>query len=249
MGQMKLERNGRSGERSLNSIRDLKIDIDYLPNAEGSCMISLGGTVVICAASLEARVPPFIKNTGSGWVTAEYGMLPRSTNTRMQRESVRGGQNGRTQEIQRLISRSLRAAVNLLQLGERQITVDCDVIKADGGTRTASITGGYIALHLALRRLHERHIVRNIPVTRHVCAISCGIINGEYLLDLDYNEDSSADVDANFVFGSDDSLIEIQCGAEKKTFNGDGLARMLDFASAASKTIFKKQLEALQITT
>ncbi len=187
--------------------------------AEGSCLVAFGHTKVLCTATVEDGVPRFLKNTGKGWITAEYGMLPRSTHTRSQREAAKGKQSGRTQEIQRLIGRSLRSVVNLSLLGERQITVDCDVIEADGGTRTASITGGYVALYQALMKLSKERVIGSIPFTESVAAISCGISKGVAVLDLEYEEDSKASVDANFVITGSGQMVEIQGTGEEEPFS------------------------------
>lgn len=190
----------RPSKRKNNQLRKILIEPNVLNHAEGSCIIKFGNTHVICSASFDDTVPRFLKGQNKGWATAEYGMLPRSTNQRMRRESSNGKQGGRTLEIQRLIGRSMRAAIDLNLLGERQILIDCDVINADGGTRTAAITGSYVALHLAIRNLMDRKILRKNPLTSQIAAISCGIYNGETIVDLDYDEDSTAEVDANFVF-------------------------------------------------
>ena len=194
-------------------------------------MARFGDTHVLCTASVEGRVPPWLRNTGKGWVTAEYGMLPRATNERMNREAARGKQSGRTQEIQRLIGRSLRAITDLEALGEQSIKIDCDVIQADGGTRTAAVTGGYVALHMAFAGLVANKKLTDIPLIGQVAAISCGIVGGEAVLDLDYVEDSGADVDANFVMSGDGALIEVQATAEADPFQRAQLNEMLDLAS------------------
>lgn len=233
--------------RKNNEMRLIEFHINYLDQAEGSCLVKMGKTWVMCTASIDEKVPHFLRNTGSGWITAEYGMLPRSTNTRVQREIGRGP-SGRTQEIQRLIGRSLRAAVNLQELGERQIIIDCDVIQADGGTRTAAINGGYVALHLALRNLFQRRLVRRLPLLRHVAAISCGVVNGQALLDLNFIEDSNAEVDANFVYSSEDTLIEMQCTGEKNTFNTQQVLELLELSKKACIDIVAIQKKALNIS-
>lgn len=209
----------RPSGRALDELRDVSIETDATAHAEGSCMIRCGGTHVMCTASVEERVPPFLKNSGLGWVTAEYGMLPRATHTRMRREAAAGKQSGRTQEIQRLIGRSLRAGIDRVALGERQITVDCDVIQADGGTRCASITGGWVALRLAVNKLLKAGDLSQDPITDHVAAISCGIYAGQPLLDLDYAEDSEAGTDGNFVMTGERRLIELQASAEGAAFS------------------------------
>jgi ribonuclease PH len=210
-------------------------------HAEGSVLIEAGRTRVICAASVEDRVPPFLRNTGKGWVTAEYGMLPRATNTRMQREASAGKVGGRTQEIQRLIGRSLRSVTNLASLGERTIWIDCDVIQADGGTRTASITGAFVALALALEKLRERDVLKTIPLSDYVAAISVGIVDGEPLLDLAYDDDSRADVDMNIVKTGGGRFIEVQGTAEADPFSRDALVTLLDLADAGIKQLVEKQ--------
>jgi ribonuclease PH len=202
-------------------MRDISIETDVTRHAEGSCMIRCGDTHVLCTASLEARVPPFLKNSGLGWVTAEYGMLPRATHTRMRRESAAGKQSGRTQEIQRLIGRSLRAGIDRSALGERQITVDCDVIQADGGTRCASITGGWVALRLAVNKLLKSGEITTDPIIDHIAAVSCGIYAGQPVLDLDYPEDSEAGTDGNFIMTGAGQVVELQASAEGATFSRD----------------------------
>ena len=221
----------RPSGRLSNQLREIKLEPGFSKHAEGSCMARFGDTHVLCTASVEGRVPPWLRNTGKGWVTAEYGMLPRATNERMNREASRGKQSGRTQEIQRLIGRSLRAVTDLEALGEQSIKIDCDVIQADGGTRTAAITGGYVALHMAFAGLVANKKLTAIPLIAQVAAISCGIVGGEAVLDLDYVEDSGADVDANFVMTSDGALIEVQATAEADPFQRSQLNEMLDLAS------------------
>jgi len=235
----------RPSKRTNNQLREISVETSVLSNAEGSCLIKCGNTHVICSATLESNVPPFLRGQNQGWITAEYGMLPRSTNQRMKRESAQGKQSGRTQEIQRLISRSMRACMDLSVLGERQILIDCDVINADGGTRTTSITGAYIALNLAIKSLMKRRILRANPIITQVAAISCGIYQGEPIVDLDYFEDSDADVDANFVFASNGNIIEIQGTAEKKPFSEEAFVRMLKLAKDASFELFKIQSQIL----
>ena len=220
----------RPSGRALDQMRDISIEIDVTRHAEGSCMIRCGDTHVLCTATLEERVPPFLRNSGQGWVTAEYGMLPRATNTRMRREAAAGKQSGRTQEIQRLIGRSLRAGVDRNALGERQITVDCDVIQADGGTRCASITGGWIALRLAVNRLMKAGDIVSDPLTDHVAAVSCGIYAGQPVLDLDYPEDSEAGTDGNFVMTGAGRVIELQASAEGSTFSQDQFLELMGLA-------------------
>jgi ribonuclease PH len=214
--------------RLLEQLRPTRLTPDYLVHAEGSVLIEAGLTKVICTASVEDRVPPFRRGTGKGWVTAEYAMLPRATNTRSQRESTRGKVGGRTQEIQRLIGRSLRTVTRLEALGERTITLDCDVIQADGGTRTASITGAFVALVLALQKMRERDQIRTMPVQDYVAATSVGVVGGEAMLDLAYAEDSKADVDMNIVKTGSGEYIELQGTAEAVPFGREGLNRLLD---------------------
>ena len=219
----------RPSGRDLNVMRPVVIEPNATRHAEGSCMIKCGDTHVLCTATLEERVPPFLKNTGLGWVTAEYGMLPRATNTRMRREA-KNGQSGRTQEIQRLIGRALRAGVDRVALGERQITIDCDVIQADGGTRCAAITGGWVALRLAVNKLIKAGDIVTDPLTDHIAAVSCGIYAGQPVLDLDYPEDSEAGVDGNFVMTGGGRLVEVQMSAEGSTFSTDELSELLGLA-------------------
>ena len=231
----------RSDQRPANQLRDTRLTPNYLPQAEGSVFIEAGRTRVICTASVEDRVPPFLRNTGKGWVTAEYGMLPRATNTRTTREASTGKVGGRTQEIQRLIGRSLRAVTNLTALGERSIWIDCDVIQADGGTRTASITGAFVALALALDTLRERDLIRTIPLSDYVAAISVGIVDGEPLLDLAYDDDSRAEVDMNVVKTGDGRFIEVQGTAEALPFGRDALNALLDLADHGIRQLVDKQ--------
>jgi ribonuclease PH len=231
----------RSDQRPANQLRDTRLTPNYLPQAEGSVFIEAGRTRVICTASVEDRVPPFLRNTGKGWVTAEYGMLPRATNTRTTREASTGKVGGRTQEIQRLIGRSLRAVTNLTALGERSIWIDCDVIQADGGTRTASITGAFVALALALNTLRERDLIRTIPLSDYVAAISVGIVDGEPLLDLAYDDDSRAEVDMNVVKTGDGRFIEVQGTAEALPFGRDSLNALLDLADHGIRQLVDKQ--------
>ncbi|MFK7973774.1 MAG: ribonuclease PH [Rickettsiaceae bacterium] len=235
----------RPSGRKHNQIRALSIEIGTLNHAEGSCLIKLGNTHVICSASIDKSVPRFLKGQGSGWVTAEYSMLPRSTNERMNREATKGKQGGRTLEIQRLIGRSMRASLDLKALGERQIYIDCDVINADGGTRTAAITGSYVALHLAIRKMLDKRIIRTNPLIAQIAAISCGIYRGEAIADLDYDEDSTAEVDANFVFNQKGNLIEIQGTGEHRDFSQNQLLEMLDLASNSCAELLKAQNKVL----
>ena len=220
----------RPSNRATNEMRLVMLEPGFSPYAEGSCMARFGNTHVLCTATVEESVPPFLRNTGSGWVTAEYGMLPRSTHTRTGREAARGKQSGRTQEIQRLIGRSLRAVTDLKGFGERQIRIDCDVIQADGGTRTASITGGWIALYLAFKKLLDEKKIKSIPLSDSVAAISCGIYDGVPVLDLDYAEDSNAQADANFVLTGRGGIVEIQGTAETEPFSRELMDGLLDLA-------------------
>ena len=220
----------RPSARDLSEMRPVSIETGVTKHAEGSCLIQMGDTHVLCTATIEDRVPPFIKGSGLGWVTAEYGMLPRATNTRMRREAAAGKQGGRTVEIQRLIGRSLRAGIDRVALGERQITVDCDVIQADGGTRCASITGGWVALRLAVNKLLKTGDCVSDPIIDNVAAVSCGIYAGQPVLDLDYPEDSEAGVDGNFVLTGQGRQIEIQMSAEGSTFTRDQMNQLLDLA-------------------
>jgi ribonuclease PH len=227
--------------RRPDELRTTTLTPNFLPHAEGSVLIESGRTKVICTASVEDRVPPFLRNSGKGWVTAEYGMLPRATSTRTQREASAGKVGGRTQEIQRLIGRSLRSVTNLPALGERTIWIDCDVIQADGGTRTASITGAFVALALALDTLRQRDVLRAIPLFDYVAAISVGIVDGEPLLDLAYEDDSRADVDMNVVKTGDGRFIEIQGTAEATPFGDDKLLTLLSLAEQGIRQLIEKQ--------
>jgi ribonuclease PH len=220
----------RPSGRNVDQLREVSIETSVTKHAEGSCLIKCGDTHVLCTASLEERVPPFLRNSGLGWVTAEYGMLPRATTTRNRREATAGKQTGRTQEIQRLIGRSLRAGIDRVALGERQITVDCDVIQADGGTRCAAITGGWVALRLAVNKLLAAGKIKTDPLTDHVAAVSCGIYGGQPILDLDYAEDSEAGTDANFVMTGAGGMIEIQGSAEGATFSRAEFDHLVDLA-------------------
>src|SRR4051812_14580109 len=231
----------RFDNRPASQLRETSLTPNYLPHAEGSVFIEAGRTKVICTASVEDRVPGFLRNTGKGWVTAEYGMLPRATNTRMQREASQGKVGGRTQEIQRLIGRSLRSVTNLSALGERTVWLDCDVIQADGGTRTASITGAFVALALALEKMRARDMIRAIPLSDYVAAISVGIVDGEPLLDLAYDDDSRADVDMNIVKTGDGRFIEVQGTAEAIPFGRDALNTLLDLADLGIRQLVEKQ--------
>jgi ribonuclease PH len=231
----------RSDNRPADQLRPTTLTPDYLPHAEGSVFIEAGRTKVICTASVEDRVPGFLRNTGKGWVTAEYGMLPRATNTRTQREASAGKVGGRTQEIQRLIGRSLRSVMNLNAIGERTVWIDCDVIQADGGTRTASITGAFVALALALEKMRERDMIRTIPLLDFVAAISVGIVDNEPLLDLAYEDDSRAEVDMNVVKTGDGRFIEVQGTAEGLPFGREALDTLLDLADTGIKQLVEKQ--------
>jgi ribonuclease PH len=230
-------------------MRTVVLEPGFSKYAEGSCLARFGDTHVLCTASIEERVPPFLRNTGSGWVTAEYGMLPRSTHTRTDREASRGKQSGRTQEIQRLIGRSLRAVTDLTKLGERQIKIDCDVIQADGGTRTTAITGSYVALHLALRKLVENRLLAELPLTDAVAAVSCGIHGDRPVLDLDYAEDSTAHADANFVLTGRGGIVEIQATAEKTPFDDATFATMLSLARKGVGELIRAQRAAVGLGT
>lgn len=220
----------RPSGRELNEMRAVSIETGFTKHAEGSALIKMGDTHVLCTATIEDRVPPFIKGSGLGWVTAEYGMLPRATNTRMRREAASGKQGGRTVEIQRLIGRSLRAGVDRVALGERQITIDCDVLQADGGTRCASITGGWVALKLAVNKLIKAGDIISDPLVDPVAAISCGVYAGQAVLDLDYPEDSEAGVDGNFIMTGTKQLIEVQMSAEGSTYTRDQMNALMDLA-------------------
>lgn len=232
----------RPSGRSIDEMRAITIETDVTKHAEGSCLVKCGDTHVLCTATVEERVPPFMRNSGLGWVTAEYGMLPRATNTRMRREA-KNGQSGRTQEIQRLIGRSLRAGVDRVALGERQITVDCDVIQADGGTRCASITGGWVALKLAVNKLIKAGDIISDPLETPVAAISCGIYAGQAVLDLDYPEDSEAGVDGNFVM-TGSQMIEVQMSAEGATFSRDQMNDLVDLAEKGVAELSRLQIDA-----
>jgi ribonuclease PH len=225
-------------------MRTLAFEPAFTKHAEGCCMVSFGDTRVLVTASVEERLPPFLRGKGQGWVTAEYGMLPRATHTRGNREAAKGKQSGRTQEIQRLIGRSLRAVVDLKKLGERQITVDCDVIQADGGTRTAAISGAWVALRIAVDKLMASGAVTEDPITTQVAAVSCGIYEGTPVLDLDYIEDSNAHSDGNFVLTGNGSIVEAQLTAEGALFDEEGLLRLLRLAKIGCTDIFREQLKA-----
>jgi ribonuclease PH len=235
----------RPSGRAPEALRDVTIEPGVARHAEGSCLIRLGDTQVLCTASVEETVPPFLRKSGLGWVTAEYGMLPRATTSRNRREAAAGKQSGRTIEIQRLIGRSLRACVDRVALGERQITVDCDVLQADGGTRCAAITGGWVALRLAANRLMKAGVIRSDPLTDHVAAVSCGIYGGRPVLDLDYAEDSAAGTDANFVMTGRLGLIEVQGSAEGATFSRSELGQLIDLAESGVAALVETQREAV----
>ncbi len=235
----------RPSGRQNNEMRKVNIERNITPQAEGSCLINFGNTKLICTATIETNLPTWLKGKGSGWVTAEYGMLPRSTTQRMRREASVGKQSGRTQEIQRLIGRSLRAITDLKILNEVQIILDCDVIQADGGTRTAAITGAFVALKDATNWLMEREIITQDPILDNVAAISCGIYNSEAILDLDYLEDSEAETDANFIMSGSGKIIEIQGTAEKKPFSRDEFNQLMNLAEEGIDKLIRLQNEAL----
>jgi ribonuclease PH len=235
----------RPSGRAVHMMRPVTLEPGVAKYAEGSCLARFGDTHVLCTASVEERVPPFLRNTGKGWVTAEYGMLPRSTATRTDREATRGRQSGRTQEIQRLIGRSLRAVADLSQLGERQIRIDCDVLQADGGTRTAAVTGSYVALHQACHRLLAAGLLTRSPLRDSVAAVSCGVIAGSAVLDLDYAEDSQAQTDANFVLTGTGGIVEIQATAEGAPFDEALFAEMLRLARAGIADLTRYQRTSL----
>jgi ribonuclease PH len=235
----------RPSGRAADQLRPVSLEIDVNKHAEGSCLARFGDTHVLCTASIEDGVPPWLRNTGRGWVTAEYGMLPRATTTRTGREAARGKQSGRTQEIQRLIGRSLRAVTNLSGFGERQIKVDCDVIQADGGTRTAAITGGYVALYQAFQHMLDIGALAAIPFSDQVAGVSCGIYRDNHILDLDYAEDSAAQADANFVLTGAGDIVEIQMTAEEKPFSRDQFDAMLELATRGAAELAALQRRAL----
>jgi len=235
----------RPSGRKLDELRPITIETGVTKHAEGSALIRCGDTHVLCTATVEDKPPPFLKGTGLGWVTAEYGMLPRATNSRTRREAAAGKQSGRTQEIQRLIGRALRAGVDRVALGERQIVIDCDVIQADGGTRCASITGGWVALRLAVNKLLKAGVLVTDPIVDHVAAVSCGIYAGQPVLDLDYAEDSEAGTDGNFILTGRGRLIEVQMSAEGATFTRDEMGRLLDLAEGGIANLVAAQKAAL----
>ncbi|HJM90928.1 MAG: ribonuclease PH [Alphaproteobacteria bacterium] len=233
----------RPSGRAVDQLREVTLEPGFSKYAEGSCLIRFGDTHVLCAASLDDRVPPFLRDSGQGWVTAEYGMLPRSTHSRTGREAARGKQSGRTQEIQRLIGRSLRAVTDLKAMGERQIRLDCDVLQADGGTRTASITGAWVALHIALSGMLKEGLIEKMPLTDHVAAVSCGLYQDTAVLDLDYAEDSNAQADANFVLTGNGGIVEIQGTAEEDPFSREQFNSLMALAEKGigELTILQKQ--------
>ncbi|MDE2239033.1 MAG: ribonuclease PH [Rhodospirillales bacterium] len=235
----------RPSGREFNALRPISIETGFSHHAEGSALIRMGGTEVLCTASVEGRVPPFMRGQGEGWITAEYGMLPRATHTRGDREAARGKQSGRTQEIQRLIGRSLRAVVDRKAMGEITVTLDCDVLNADGGTRCASITGAYVAMVLAFRKLRETNVIKSMPMLGQVAAVSCGIFQSNPVLDLDYAEDSGADADANFILTAAGGIVEIQATAEKSTFDERAFNALLGLARKGTSELFVAQKAAL----
>ena len=233
-------------DRNFDQLRDVTFETNVNLHAEGSCLVKFGNTHVMCTASIDEKTPPWLRNSGKGWVTAEYGMLPRSTNTRIDREAARGKQSGRTQEIQRLIGRSLRSVTNLRELGERQIKIDCDVIQADGGTRTASISGGFVALYQAIDKLKKNYNIQQKIIKNYVAAISVGIVDNKPCLDLDYEEDSAAQVDANFVICDNEKLSEIQVTGEEFFFSSDQYQELYKLAQIGVNQIISKQKNALE---
>ncbi len=235
----------RPSGRAADALRPVSLTPGFARHAEGSCLIRMGNTEVLCAASVEGRVPLFLRGSGQGWVTAEYGMLPRATHTRGEREAARGKQSGRTQEIQRLIGRSLRAVVDRAAMGEMTVTLDCDVLNADGGTRCAAITGAWVALALAFRKLRANRVLARDPLRGQVAAVSCGIVGAEPVLDLDYEEDSSAGADANFVLTDAGGIVEVQATAEQAPFTEAQLAALLGLARQGTAALFTAQRDAL----
>jgi ribonuclease PH len=233
-------------DRNFDQLREVTFETNVNLHAEGSCLVKFGNTHVICTASIDEKTPPWLRNSGKGWVTAEYGMLPRSTNTRIDREAARGKQSGRTQEIQRLIGRSLRSVVNLKELGERQIKIDCDVLQADGGTRTASISGGFVALYQAVEKLKKNYNIQQQIIKNYVAAISVGIVDNKPCLDLDYEEDSAAQVDANFVICDNEKLSEIQVTGEEFFFSSDQYQELYKLAQIGINQIISKQKNVLE---
>ena len=237
----------RPSNRSYDELRKIVLEVNVSKYAEGSCMAKFGNTHVICTASVDNKLPPWLRNSGKGWITAEYGMLPRSTHSRIDREVTKGKPSGRTQEIQRLIGRSLRSTVDLRKLGENQIKIDCDVIQADGGTRTASITGAWVALYQAIQSLLKSGKIIENPILDQVSAISCGIWNNQEILDLDYEEDSDAETDGNFVLTASNGIVELQTTAEKKPFNKEQFLNLLSLAELGTNKIFEIQKSVLDI--
>ena len=237
----------RPSNRSYNELRKIVLEVNVSKYAEGSCMAKFGNTHVICTASVDNKLPPWLRNSGKGWITAEYGMLPRSTHSRIDREVTKGKPSGRTQEIQRLIGRSLRSTVDLRKLGENQIKIDCDVIQADGGTRTASITGAWVALYQAIQSLLKSGKIIENPILDQVSAISCGIWNNQEILDLDYEEDSDAETDGNFILTASNGIVELQTTAEKKPFNKEQFLNLLRLAELGTNKIFEIQKSVLDI--
>ena len=233
-------------DRNFDQLRDISFETNVNLHAEGSCLVKFGNTHIMCTASIDEKTPPWLRNSGKGWVTAEYGMLPRSTNTRIDREAARGKQSGRTQEIQRLIGRSLRSVTNLQELGERQIKIDCDVIQADGGTRTASISGGFVALYQAVEKLKKNYNIQQKIIKNYVAAISVGIVDNKPCLDLDYEEDSAAQVDANFVICDNEKLSEIQVTGEEFFFSSDQYQELYKLAQIGINQIISKQKNILE---
>lgn len=237
----------RPSNRNYNELRKIALEVDVSRYAEGSCMAKFGNTHVLCTASIENKLPPWLRNSGKGWITAEYGMLPRSTHSRIDREVTKGKPSGRTQEIQRLIGRSLRSTVDLAKLGEIQVKIDCDVIQADGGTRTASITGAWVALYQAIQTLLKSGKITENPILDQVSAISCGIWNNQEILDLDYEEDSDAETDGNFILTASNGIVELQTTAEKKPFNKKQFLKLLSLAELGTNKIFEIQRNVLDI--
>ena len=235
----------RPSGRKLDEMRPVSIEINVTKHAEGSCLIKMGDTHVLCTATIEEKAPPFLKGTGLGWVTAEYGMLPRATNSRTRREAATGKQQGRTVEIQRLIGRALRAGVDRAALGERQIVIDCDVLQADGGTRCASITGGWVALRLATQKLMKAGKITSDPLLDYVAAVSCGIYAGQPVLDLDYAEDSAAGTDGNFILTGAGRLVEVQMSAEGATFSREEMLKLMDLSEAGAQALVAAQKAAV----
>ena len=237
----------RPSNRNYNELRKIVLEVNVSRYAEGSCMAKFGNTHVLCTASIDNKLPPWLRNSGKGWITAEYGMLPRSTHSRIDREVTKGKPSGRTQEIQRLIGRSLRSTVDLTKLGENQIKIDCDVIQADGGTRTASITGAWVALYQAIQTLLKSGKIIENPILDQVSAISCGIWNNQEILDLDYDEDSDAETDGNFILTASNGIVELQTTAEKKPFNKEQFLNLLSLAELGTNKIFEIQRSVLNL--